>query len=641
MGPMENLPSNAEQSDPQAVRQALNDVTEGLQDLQADLIVQLKQLQADKSQLLREIKSLRTEQQRLQSQRLDTLSKRQVAQQQQWAKQLAQAVANYLQEVLVQHLNQLAAKPRQSLAEENPNSGLLSPASDEQYAGNAYRLLASLDTTMSTTFKSLQSDLNSYQSALNQQLSNMHTMEQQGAAILEALVARLNEQLAAQTQVAPTNRVRPQESWEQENPFSRTPLPDSLSGDSASYQPTQRQPAVANEAASRSSASSHVGNGMQDRGSARGGSGVASTTNIARPATPAPTAPEKPKPKSITAVRAGLILVLLSSLSLSIYNVILKVILNEKTVFGMLEVGGLISPNLGNSLLILWLRMLLVVPLMAGLASMLYPKLWQDVRQFLTLRDRALVRSALGSGLFLFLSQVLIYIALGQISVGIAVTIFFIYPIITQLLAWQKFGDRPTLFRVGVMAVIVSGCILVTLPAGTADPSSSLPLIKTLVGSLAAIGSGITFAFYVIQMQASAQRMNPVPVSLIQFSIIFILSSVSLVLLRLLLAVQLLPPEQMASVNPGVWPGLMIGGTILAFVTLLGYLFNNIGIRLVGAARAAIVSATGPAISAVLAWWIIDEALQGRQWYGVVLVTVGVVGLSLEKMLFGKKAATR
>ena len=627
MGPMENLPSNAEQSDPQAVRQALNDVTEGLQDLQADLIVQLKQLQADKSQLLREIKSLRTEQQRLQSQRLDTLSKHQVVQQQQWAKQLAQAVANYLQEVLVQHLNQLAAKPRQSLAEENPNSGLLSPASDEQYAGNAYRLLASLDTTMSTTFKSLQSDLNSYQSALNQQLSNMHTMEQQGAAILEALVARLNEQLAAQTQVAPTNRVRPQESWEQENPFSRTPLPDSLSGDSASYQPTQRQPAVANEAASRSSASSHVGNGMQDRVSARGGSGVASTTNIARPATPAPTTPEKPKPKSLTAVRAGLILVLLSSLSLSIYNVILKVILKKQTVFGLFEVGGLISPNVGNSLLILWLRMLLVVPLMAGLASMLYPNLWQDVRQFLTLRDRALVRSALGSGLFLFLSQVLIYIALGQISVGIAITIFFIYPIVTQLLAWQKFGDRPTLFRVAVMVAIVLGGIL-ALPSGGAGPSGNL-----LLGCLTAAGSGITFAFYVIQMQASAQRMNPVPVSLIQFSIIFILSSVSLLVP--------LPAGQMANVAPGVWPSLIIGGGVLALVTLLGYLFNNIGIRMVGAARASIVGATGPAISAILAWVAINEALQGRQWFGVLLVTVGVVGLSLEKMLFGKKAATR
>lgn len=323
---------------------------------------------------------------------------------------------------------------------------------------------------------------------------------------------------------------------------------------------------------------------------------------------PAPTpASGKPKPASV-----AFTLLLISSLALSIYNVILKIIFREQTILGLFNLGGLIAPSFANSLLILWFRMLVVVPCMALLATFLYPKVWRDVRKFLLLQDRSLFESVWQSGFWLFLSQILIYIALGQIPAGIAITIFFIYPIVTLLLAWVQFGDRPTPFRVGVMAAIVTGSVFVMLSGGTAGPQNSI-----IGGSLAAAGSGIAFALYFIQMQASAQQMNVVAVSLIQFAIIFAFASISL-----------LPVEiTFELTNRGT---LAIGGIILSLVTLVAYLFNNIGIRMAGASLASIIVATGPAMTAILAWIVVGEnLLHPLRLMGVLLVTMGVLALSL------------
>jgi drug/metabolite transporter (DMT)-like permease len=110
---------------------------------------------------------------------------------------------------------------------------------------------------------------------------------------------------------------------------------------------------------------------------------------------------------------------------------------------------------------------------------------------------------------------------------------------------------------------------------------------------------------------------------LIQFVTIFVLSSLVLMF-----------PAQAITVKiqPAMWPGFIIGCLVLGAATLLGYLFTNIGIRLIGAAPASIISATGPAFTAILAWLMIQDQLQSRQWFGVLLVTLGVAGLNIERM---------
>jgi drug/metabolite transporter (DMT)-like permease len=528
-------------------------MTQDLQNLQQSLITQLMQdvnrLQAEKSRLVSDIQKLQAQQRSLQQQVQTDLTQQQTAQQQVWAKQLAQALAAQLQALLVERI-QSADRVQSSLH----------PVIDPEATTQS---IAALDATLNRIANSVNQDLNSYQSSLSQQLSRMHTLEQQGEAILEALVSRLNQQLQTSAQSAP--------------PSPAPPAPPRL--EAAPVAPAK----FAKPAAIRPSARSNW-----------------------------------------SAFQTGLLLVLLSTVALSLHNVVVGVIGNPSRIFGFYDLGGFIRLNsLGNSLLILWMRMLVVVPLMAVLAGFIYPPAWRDIRAFLQSRDRSLQMTVVGSGFFLFLSQVLIYIAIGQVGPGVAVTILFMYPLVTVPLAWLLFRDRPSRLRILVMVTILSGVILTAFPKLLATANISWS------GIIAATIAGISFACYLISMQIGfRKKLHPVPVSLIQFATIFVLTSLSLIFLPARLGLNVYPEGRL---------GLVVSGIVLGTLTLAGYLLNNFGVRFMGAAQASIVAASGPVLTALLAFFILPgdgrTALEGIQWVGILIVTLGVLALSFEKLM--------
>ncbi|MBW4524571.1 MAG: DMT family transporter [Phormidium tanganyikae FI6-MK23] len=327
------------------------------------------------------------------------------------------------------------------------------------------------------------------------------------------------------------------------------------------------------------------------------------------------------KPK-LSKAKLGLWLILLSTLALSIHNVIVRITIGQRVnLFGAFSVGGLIQPTIGNSLLILWLRMLIVVPLMMGIAGWLYPPAWRDLQRLILSRDRRPLLSIIGSGAFLFLSQVLIYIAIAQIGPGAAVTILFMYPLITVPLAWWLFHDRPTRLRIAVMSLILVGVVLTAIP--------SLAAAKIGSGVIVAVLSGIAFALYLILMQIGFRKAHPVPVSVVQFLTVLVLSSAGLSL----------PISLGVSVLPTARIGFFGGGVILGAFTLVGYLANNFGVRYMGAAQASIVASSGPVLTAVLAALIIRTKLDWVQIAGILLVTIGVTALSFERMRKTAKSA--
>ncbi|MBL1175566.1 EamA family transporter [Pantanalinema sp. GBBB05] len=597
MGQMDHQPGNR-QGDNRTVEQILQAVTQDLRGLHQGLVTQLSQevtrLQGERSRLLADIEKLQTYHQGLQTRQIEALSQQQLAQQQLWAKQLAVALANHLQALMVQQIRQMPANQPPMTGGGNLNA----PMSANGYSDNANRLLASLDSTFNATFKTLQQELNSYHSSLSQQLNRMHSMEQQGEAILEALVTRLREQLQLEaSRSAPT------------------------------LQPTATHPTIAQE-------NGHTTSVMEGEASApprhhANYPPTAKPTPLSIPGSPLPL----PKKKETSNFQLGLILVLLSTVALSIHNVVVQIIGNGKfdpvtkaflglkpaRVLGTFDIGGYLALNtVGNSLLILWLRMLVVLPLMIPVAMFLYPPLWRDIKKFLTSRDRRPMINVVGSGFFLFLSQILIYIAIGDIGPGPAVTILFMYPILTVPLAWALFGDRPTPLRWIVMFVISFGVVLTALPK--IDPNK----LTSATGILIAVGSGVFFALYLIFMQLGFKKLHPVPVSLVQFATIFLFSSVTLLAFGPALGVTVLPENR---------PGILLGGLVLGVLTLIGYLANNFGVRFMGAARASIIASSGPVMTALLAFWIIRSPLAPVQISGIVLVTLGVSALSFERMV--------
>jgi drug/metabolite transporter (DMT)-like permease len=319
-------------------------------------------------------------------------------------------------------------------------------------------------------------------------------------------------------------------------------------------------------------------------------------------------------PKNMSQLRAGFFLVLISTIALSIHNVVVRIIGSPSIFLGVFKLGGYLQLGYGNSLLILWYRMFFVLMLMLPIANFLYPSLWTDLKSCFERKQNRTLLTVIGSGAFLFLSQILIYVAIGIVGPSVAVTIFFMYPILTVPMAWLLFKDRPTPLRWLVMAVISLGVILTALPS----------LQKAAIsggGITAAIASGVAFALYLILTQFGFKKLHPVPGSLVQFFTIFILSSVIL----------LIADPQQLGVQVSNWPGFAIGGIILSVLTLIGYLANNFGVRFMGAARASIIASSGPVLTALLAFLLIQSPLRPEQGVGILLVTAGVTALSLEK----------
>lgn len=567
MGKQDRQPPPSGNEDNRPAEEVLNAVIQEVETFHRNFRDRLSQdverLQEDKDRLLEDIQRLQRQQQELQSQQFQTLSERQLAQQQVWLKQLAQILANHLQRELIARINQLRVDSEPSLVSSDPG-GLLPGGVEGGLDLAPQELEAVLETSLNQTFQSLQQELNSYQSDLSERLRAVQSLEQQFETLAERFISRLREELDASAKGLPPSG-------------SQTALPP---------------------------------------------------TSVAKPQ-PQPTLAPQPKPKGTSSVQLGLFLALMSALVLSLFNVCLKIILKTsdtpKLVFGVFEVDGVITPGLGNSLLILLLRMIVVMALMPILATILYPPVWSDIRRFVQSRDWRLIFTVVGSGFFLFLSQVCIYIAIGEIPTGIAITIFFVYPIITVLASWGLFGDRPSLIRVGAMIAILAGGIL-SLPNFFGGAAGN-----TGVGVIAALGAGIAFAGYVLLTQIAAGKLHPVPFSLVNFASIFVFCALSLMFL---------PQNMGLDVNPDLWTAIIIGGVILGVLTLLSYLLNNFAIRSAGAALASIIGTSGPALTALFAFFIIGEALTGKQMGGMALVIFGVGTMSVERMIAPKKKAS-
>ena len=309
----------------------------------------------------------------------------------------------------------------------------------------------------------------------------------------------------------------------------------------------------------------------------------------------------------------GIGFVLISALALSAQNVVLRLFFTESRLFGQIPFGGFVTPYLGNVVLLLAMRMAVMSLLLAGLAPWLYPRTFRELGT-LPVRPK-LLSTVIASGACLFLGLVLLYTALSQVAAGIAISTFFIYPAITVLLAWLLFRQAPQGYQLGLMVIIFVGIVLTSLT------ESAAPTGNPIVGGICALGAGLAFGLYGIVAELSLKGksgLHPVPFSLCTFVSITILAGLTLLIL------------QNITINSAVWAAVLGMTLFSATLTLMAYVLNNFGIGMMGASLTALLSASTPALTALFAWWSLQEVLQQKQIIGIGLVTVGVAMLSLK-----------
>jgi drug/metabolite transporter (DMT)-like permease len=680
MGRFENRTENSRAGDPfTEADTALRAVTEELQIIQRTLLKSLqediKRLQTERLRLADDIKHLQEEKEEL-------LQGRQFSELQVLLRQLANILASHISSQLQSSLETLAKQAVEQASEiKNENNAVVN------------QLLGSLDDTLTITFNTLQQEVKNYQTNLSRQMSQMSLQQQQGEEILADLVNRLRGELI-RAELEKTTQRFPQQSpptviqttpypvdeppqqqessfwetpphptdeppqqqessfWEtpphptdeppqqQESSFWETPphpadeppqQEESSSWDVVTELETDRireypeaQIDLPEESEAFASTKDHLvaANSSLDSDTIFSMNGVSPREQVTASA-------RSQRRRNSSIAPMGLLLILVSTAVISLYNVAIKVIFNPGSlIFGVFEVEGLLAPTLGNSLLILMLRMLVVVPLMLVLAPILHPQVWQDLQSLVgSWRTKSTTASAkakqvlllsIVSGCFLFLSQVLIYIAISQIATGVAIALMFVYPAISGLLAWSLLREQPNSFRFSAIASIFLGQMLIL--AG----DTSIGTGNAFLGSITAVVSGIAFAFYVILTNICATKLHPVPFTLINFATMLVLSLVGLIIP--------LPITWSLQLNPNKLLELILSAFILGVLTLFAHVFNNVGIRKLGATRSAILGATVPVITVILAGLIIQETLQPAQVLGVLFVTGGAAAVSYEKM---------
>ncbi|OUL19554.1 transporter [Nostoc sp. RF31YmG] len=311
----------------------------------------------------------------------------------------------------------------------------------------------------------------------------------------------------------------------------------------------------------------------------------------------------------------GILTVLLSSFFLSFHNVTVRVLFSEHLVLSLFLLGGYVKPDFQNSFLLMFMRMLLVVPLMAAVAFKLYPSAPKEFKSLFRRDRRNVMLQAFGCGVLMFVYITSLYIAIGLIPTGIALTLFFTYPVFTALLSWKFFGDAPTSFSWLVMGIILVGSVL-TVPQSSATDSSN----TIAIGICASVIAGIFNACYNVLAQKCLEQFHPIPFTWISFASTLLLSGVSLLFFS--------PPSAQLD-----WTPMWIGSIFSGLVSFLGHTLNNLGIRTIGATTASIIGASSPAMTALVAWATISETLNVIQCVGIGIVTLGIALLSREKFM--------
>lgn len=308
------------------------------------------------------------------------------------------------------------------------------------------------------------------------------------------------------------------------------------------------------------------------------------------------------------------LLVILGSLCLAAQNVLVRVLFVEFPILDSFSWGGWIEPSSANSVLILLMRSALILPVMAALSPVLYPPTWESLSQLVQPQQRSLFIKVLASSTFLFLALALLFIAIAKIPAGIATVLMFTHPAITVLLSWKIFGDRPSWLRLVVVVVVLAGAFLIA-------PSLADSLDREgWLGVGAALTASGMYSFQSILAQVCFSEIHPAPFTLINFIVLVVLCALLLVFM----------PTQ---IPQSAWLPLWGVTGVTAVLTLIGQLAYNFGINWVSAALTSIVAVSNPAFTAALAWLFLQETLQRQQVMGMLLVIVGVIVLSQEKLL--------
>jgi drug/metabolite transporter (DMT)-like permease len=196
------------------------------------------------------------------------------------------------------------------------------------------------------------------------------------------------------------------------------------------------------------------------------------------------------------------------------------------------------------------------------------------------------------------------FLAIDRLEIGPAVTIQYLAPLL--LLVWLRavHGRRlaPSLW--GAVLLSLAGCFLVVRAYDTGGLDT--------VGLIAAFGSTLTFAIYMVGSERAGRHVEPV-------TAVFWVFGFATVFWALATPWWSFPWEGLDSVG-----GVLLGAALIVAGTLVPFICIVAALRHIPAPRAAVVATLEPALAAVFAWIVLGEELAGVQIAGGAVVLTAV-----------------
>lgn len=228
------------------------------------------------------------------------------------------------------------------------------------------------------------------------------------------------------------------------------------------------------------------------------------------------------------------------------------------------------------------------------------------------------------AGVMFFLATYCDFTSISKIGVSVSRLILFTFPMIVMLINAVMSRRAPTLHQWAVFVTTYAGILLVMAPDGLQGFEHF-----DWIGAAWAMGSAVTYAIYLITSQEIMKSIG---------SVRFTAASGSVTLVIMLAVI----PVSAAS-GSITFPleGVFWGGMIAVFCTVIPFFLLFEGIKRCGATQASLISLTGPILTMIAAWLILDETLSTVQIIGAVITIVGVSSLKATwafdalKRLFG------
>jgi drug/metabolite transporter (DMT)-like permease len=272
-------------------------------------------------------------------------------------------------------------------------------------------------------------------------------------------------------------------------------------------------------------------------------------------------------------------------------------------MYGLLGYFGaqLIQEKLSVPTFLFW-RFLIAAVLVAGLCIPQWMKKSWDHSAFWT--------SFFLGGLLYSGSAAFYFLASEWIGTGLAMVIFFSYPVFVILLSWKFDQKKLTRSTSVALTIVFLGFILLS--------DGKLSQFDWR-GVFFAVISALFYAFYVYVSKKQVQKLSSLESTFV----------VCLGCMATFLCVSLF--EGSFAIPSTSWAWISVFGIGL-ICTALPILFLLEGLKTMDAGKASILSVLEPVVTVVIGTLFLNETIALAQWVGIVIVLSGAILVQMERV---------